>query len=197
MGVSKLMDLLGDSREVIRNDVSWDKCLHGSTWSNSLLQNPVSDFDLHLSVLISGYGHSNQLYMIYLSTAIGLTPGGRGTVYIYTQTIHRTTQIQTVRRTTQITTNLEECGPCPIFASFTLAFALQLRKKHVKTSVRVAEEWNSWKTNMTTVWETIPTWCCASICHQSQLFSWGWNNTSTIHHTISKFVCVVWWCEHA
>jgi hypothetical protein len=31
-------------------------------------------------------------------------------------------------RTTQITTNLEECGPCPVFASFTLAFALQLRK---------------------------------------------------------------------
>jgi hypothetical protein len=32
---------------------------------------------------------------------------------------------------------LEECGPCPVFASFTLAFALQLRKKHGKTSVRV------------------------------------------------------------
>jgi hypothetical protein len=30
-----------------------------------------------------------------------------------------------------------ECGPCPVFASFTLAFALQLRKKHGKTSVRV------------------------------------------------------------
>ena len=69
--------------------------------------------------------------MIYLSTAIGLTPGGSSTVHIYTQTVHRTTQI---------TTNLEECGPCPIFASFTLAFALQLRKKHGKTSVRVAEE---------------------------------------------------------
>ena len=40
-------------------------------------------------------------------------------------------------RTTQVTTNLEECGPCPVFASFTLAFALQLRKKHGKTSVRV------------------------------------------------------------
>ena len=40
-------------------------------------------------------------------------------------------------RTTQITINLEECGPCPVFASFTLAFALQLRKKHGKTSVRV------------------------------------------------------------
>ena len=26
---------------------------------------------------------------------------------------------------------LEECGPCPIFAGFTLAFALQLRKKKI------------------------------------------------------------------
>jgi len=37
-------------------------------------------------------------------------------------------------RTTQITTNLGECWPCPVFANFTLAFALQLRKKHGKTS---------------------------------------------------------------
>jgi hypothetical protein len=29
-------------------------------------------------------------------------------------------------------------GQCPVFASYTLAFALQLRKKHGKTSVRVA-----------------------------------------------------------
>jgi len=36
-----------------------------------------------------------------------------------------------------MTTNVEECGPCPVFASFILAFALQLRKKHGKTSVRV------------------------------------------------------------
>jgi hypothetical protein len=35
---------------------------------------------------------------------------------------------------------LVQCGPCPIFAGFTLAFALQLRKKHGKTSVRVVEE---------------------------------------------------------
>jgi len=75
-----------------------------------------------------------------LSTAIEFTPSGSSTVDIYTQTLHRTTQIQTIHRTTPITTNLEECGPCPIFASFTLAFAVQLRKKHVKTSVRVAEE---------------------------------------------------------
>jgi hypothetical protein len=30
-----------------------------------------------------------------------------------------------------------KCGPCPVFASYTLAFALQLRKKHGKTSARV------------------------------------------------------------
>jgi len=61
-------------------------------------------------------------YMTYLLTAIGLSPSGSITVHIYTQTIHRTTQI---------TANLEECGPCSIFASFTLTFALQLRKKKV------------------------------------------------------------------
>ena len=31
--------------------------------------------------------------MIYLLTAIGLSPGGSSTVHMYTQTIHRTTQI--------------------------------------------------------------------------------------------------------
>jgi hypothetical protein len=83
--------------------------------------------------LHAGYDIYDTWYdMIYLSTAIGLTPGGRSTIHIYTQTIHRTTQI---------TSNLEECGPCPIFASFTPVFALQLRKKHGKTSVRAAEEW--------------------------------------------------------
>ena len=42
--------------------------------------------------------------MIYLLTAIGLTPGGSSTVLIYTQTLHKTTQsIQTIHRTTQLT----------------------------------------------------------------------------------------------
>jgi hypothetical protein len=67
--------------------------------------------------------------MIYL-TAVGLTLGGSSTVHIYTQTILETTQsTQTIHRTTQFTT-YEECGPCPFFARHTLAFALQLRKKH-------------------------------------------------------------------
>jgi hypothetical protein len=44
---------------------------------------------------------------------------------------------QTIHRTTP--KFLEECGPCPDYASYTLAFVLQLRKTHAKTSVRVAE----------------------------------------------------------
>jgi uncharacterized integral membrane protein len=71
------------------------------------------------------------ILLIYLLTAIGLTPGGSSTVHIYTRTIHRTTQL---------TTTWEECGPCPVFAIYTLAFALQPRKKHGKTSVKIAEE---------------------------------------------------------
>jgi len=59
--------------------------------------------------------------MIYLLTAIGLTHGG-STAQIYTQTIYGTTQL----------TNWEERGPCPL-ASYTLAFALQLRIKYGKT----------------------------------------------------------------
>jgi len=64
-------------------------------------------------------------YDIFNITAVGLSPGG--STHLHTNN----------NRTTQITTNMEECGPCTVFASFTLAFALQLRKKHRKTSVRV------------------------------------------------------------
>ena len=75
--------------------------------------------------------------MIYLLTAIGLSPDGSSTVHIYIKTIHRTTQI---KQYVEEHTILEECGQCPVFARYTLAFPLQLRKKHGKTSVRVAEE---------------------------------------------------------
>jgi hypothetical protein len=88
--------------------------------------------------------------IIYLLTATELTPGGSSTAHIYsqrihrtthsTQSIHRTTQsAQTIHRTTQLT-KWEEYGPCSVFASYTTAFSLQLRKMHGKISVSVAEE---------------------------------------------------------
>jgi hypothetical protein len=81
------------------------------------------------------------LILIQLSTAIGLTPGGSTHLHTNnTQNItinNKTTRI--ANKTTQIT-NLEACWPCPVFANYTLAFALQLREKHGKTPVRVAEE---------------------------------------------------------
>jgi hypothetical protein len=73
-------------------------------------------------------------YMMCLLTAIGLSPSG--STHLHTNNTHNNTNNN---RRTQITTNVEECGPCPVFASFTLAFALQLRKKHGKTSVRLVK----------------------------------------------------------
>ena len=70
--------------------------------------------------------------MTYLLTEIGSSPGG--SAHLHTNNTQNNTNNN---RKTQIQANVEECGPCPVYASFTLAFALQLRKKHGKTSVRV------------------------------------------------------------
>jgi len=78
--------------------------------------------------------------MTYLLTATGLSPGGSSTVHIYTQTIHRTTQN---KQYAEQHNNLGECGPWPVLTSYTLAFALQLKKNHGKTSVRVAASKNT------------------------------------------------------
>ena len=70
--------------------------------------------------ILGEFGLSLEVYvdmLIYLLTAIGLTPCGSCTLHIYTQTIHRTTQLI-----------LEECWPCPVFAIYTLAFALKAQK---------------------------------------------------------------------
>jgi hypothetical protein len=76
--------------------------------------------------------HGLKFCLIYLLTAVGLSSGG--SKHLHKNNTYNNTNNN---RTTQITTNVEECGPCPVFASFTLAFALQLRKKHGKPSARV------------------------------------------------------------
>jgi hypothetical protein len=71
--------------------------------------------------------------MIYL-TAIGFTPGGSSTVHIYTQAIHK----QHNQHKQYIEQHNSLIRKSANHARYTLAFALQLRKKHGKTSVRVA-----------------------------------------------------------
>jgi hypothetical protein len=70
---------------------------------------------------LKNFENLSRKLKIHLKTAIGLTAGGSSTVQIYTQTVQRTTQLI-----------WEECGPCPVSASYNLAFALQLRKNHGK-----------------------------------------------------------------
>jgi len=81
---------------------------------------------------VKGWAPKRLYDVIYLLTANGLSPGG--STHLHTNNTQNNTNNN---GTTQIQTNVEECGPCPVFASFTLAFALQLRKKHGKTSARV------------------------------------------------------------
>jgi len=49
--------------------------------------------------------------MIYLLTAIGLPHGDRSTVHIYTQTVHRTTQITTEQHKQQLIWKNADCAP--------------------------------------------------------------------------------------
>jgi hypothetical protein len=77
------------------------------------------------------------IIIIYLFlTAIGLTPGGSSPVNIYTKQLTEFSERNVHNKKKKI----GKCGPCPVFATYTLAFDLQLRKKHGKTSVRVVEK---------------------------------------------------------
>jgi hypothetical protein len=129
-------------------------------WSQCVVHNTVYELDVNwnrvkslgvcigrplqlvcaLEVITYGKSYIYIIWYIYLLTAIGLSPGGSSTVHIYTQTVHRTKRN---KQYIEQHNNLGECGPCPIWARFALAFALQLRKKHGKTSVRVAASKNT------------------------------------------------------
>jgi hypothetical protein len=67
--------------------------------------------------------------MVYLLTAMGSHPVA---VVQYTFTHKQYTERHKTNNVQSNTKILEECGPCPVFAGYTLAFALQLRKKQGK-----------------------------------------------------------------
>jgi hypothetical protein len=112
-----------------------------SVWGGGAMEGKVKlqQFCKHWRALTAWGNASYTLMlvydMIYLLTAVGLSPGG--STHLHTNNTWNNTNNN---RTTQITTSVEECGPCPVFASITLAFALQVRKKHRETSVRVGGE---------------------------------------------------------
>jgi len=84
--------------------------------------------------------------MIYMLTAIGWHP-----MAVVQCTFTRKQWIEQQNKQYVVQPKIwEECGPCPVFAGYTLAFALQLRKEHGKISVRVAEECQMarWKQNI-------------------------------------------------
>jgi hypothetical protein len=58
----------------------------------------------------------------------------------YTFTQKQNTERHKTNKAKNNKKSVEECGSCPIFAGYTLEFALQLREKQGKSSVRVAEE---------------------------------------------------------
>jgi hypothetical protein len=71
----------------------------------------------------------NKIYnIIYLLTAIGLSPGS--SKHLHTNNTQNNTNNN---RTTQITKNVEECGPCPVFASFYPGICLTTEEKSRKT----------------------------------------------------------------
>ena len=146
--------LISQNLSVKREQMSFIKILNATYVNNQALKKVgltkrkrifrfVDNFPWIILITLVKFGSKTyrpNRFMIYLLTAIGLTPGGSSTVHIYTQTIHRTTQN---KQYIDEHNNLWECGPCPVLARFTLAFALQLRKKHGKTSVRVAASTNT------------------------------------------------------
>jgi len=63
--------------------------------SSGIKMNAVCSFETLVPIYESTWRHVESCVLIYLLTAIGLTPCGGSTVHIYTQTIHRTTQLTT------------------------------------------------------------------------------------------------------
>jgi hypothetical protein len=86
----------------------------------------------NVAICLLNYTASNNI--IYLLTAVGLSPGG--STHLHTNNRENNTNNN---RTTQITNNVEECGPCPVFATFYPGICLTTEEKARKTTVRLRE----------------------------------------------------------
>jgi len=78
--------------------------------------------------------------LIYLLTAIRLSPGGSSTVHIYTQTVHRTTKN---KQYIEQHNNFGRVRAVPRLGELYPGICLITEEKHGKTSVRVAASKNT------------------------------------------------------
>jgi RNase P subunit RPR2 len=81
-------------------------------------------------------GHNNNYYYIFNCHWVD-AQWQQYSTHVHTNSAQNTENGTYI--TIKIKVKIGKCGPCPVFASYTLVFALQLRKKHGKTSVRVVE----------------------------------------------------------
>jgi hypothetical protein len=81
--------------------------------------------------------------IIYLLTAIGLSPGG--STHLHTNNTQNNTNNN---RTTQIRNNVEECGPCPVFASFYNGICLKTEEKARKNHSQCKRNFNQVNKNL-------------------------------------------------
>jgi hypothetical protein len=81
--------------------------------------------------------------MIYLLTEIGLSPSG--STHLHTNNTHNNTNNN---RTTQIQANVEECGPCPVFVSFTPDICLTTEEKARKNLSHGKKNFSQVKKNL-------------------------------------------------
>ena len=80
-----------------------------------------------------------EIYNIFVNCDWFVTRWQKYSTHLHTNNTYNDTK-QKIHRAIQ---QLEECGPCPVLISYTLVFALEPRKKHGKTSVRVAASKNT------------------------------------------------------
>jgi hypothetical protein len=85
-------------------------------------------FGASLSLIYKFY-----LYMIYLLTAIALSP--HGSTHLHT---NNTKNNANNNQTTQITTDVEECGPCPVFCEFYPGICLTTEEKAFASLVKIS-----------------------------------------------------------
>jgi hypothetical protein len=79
-----------------------------------------------------------MIIIIYLLTAIGLSLGS--STHSHTNNTQNNTNNN---RTTKITNNVEECGPCPVFASFYSGICLTTEEKKRKNHSQNAKSYGA------------------------------------------------------